>query len=165
MFIQAINNSHPGRRVTKPQYLLSLFIVVASVLAIQPTKAHAELTGDLEVKIPFQFYAGNAKLPAGEYRLHPLDDSDLSLVEISSADGSTSAIFQVQNTDANPNVSPDGELVFNKYGDRYFLTKLFEGGSSEGSKVVESRYEKTVSQQTVVAQEHVPAHHRKQNGK
>lgn len=165
MFVQTIDNSHTGRKVTKPQYLLSLFIAVASVLAIQPSKAHAEIIGDLEVKIPFQFYAGNAKLPAGEYRVHPLDDSDLTLIEISSADGSTSAIFQVQNTDANANVPAEGELVFNKYGDRYFLTKLFEGGSSEGSKVVESRYEKTVSQETVESQEYVPAHRGEQTGK
>jgi hypothetical protein len=34
------------------------------------------------------------KLPAGEYRVHVLDDSDLTVKEITSADGSTSALFK-----------------------------------------------------------------------
>jgi len=78
----------------------------------------------LTAKIPFQFHVGNAKLPAGEYRIHLLDDSDLTVTEITSADGSTSALFQVQNTDANATPAKT-ELVFNKYGNRYFLGERY----------------------------------------
>jgi len=43
----------------------------------------------VEFTIPFfQFHAGNAKLPAGNYRCTPLDNSDLSIMELSSVDGS-----------------------------------------------------------------------------
>jgi hypothetical protein len=36
-----------------------------------------------------------AKLPVGDYRVHVLvDDSDLTVKEITSADGSTSALFE-----------------------------------------------------------------------
>jgi len=50
--------------------------------------------------------------------VHPLDNSDLSIMEISGVDGSASALFQVRESDANtaPNKN---ELIFNKYGDRY----------------------------------------------
>jgi hypothetical protein len=50
-------------------------------------------------------------------------------------------------------------LIFNKYGNRYFLAKLFDEGEPDGSKVVESRYEKRIGQ-VAEAQEHVPANHR-----
>jgi len=55
-------------------------------------------------------------------------------------------------------------LIFNKYGDDYFLSKLYDEGNPSGSKVIESRYEKQISRGAVVAQEHVPVHHRTQQG-
>jgi hypothetical protein len=84
-------------------------------------------------------------------------------MEITSVDGSTSALFQVQESDANA-APAKSELIFNKYGNRYFLAKLFDEGNPSGSKVVESRYEKQVSKAAMEAQEHVPAHHRTQQG-
>jgi hypothetical protein len=163
MFSGAIDNFHAGRKVPRRQYLLPLFIAFVFALGIYPTKAQAQIIGDIEVNIPFQFHAGNAKLPAGQYRIHVLDDSDLSVMEISNADGSASALFQVQDAEANTTPGKS-ELIFNKYGNRYFLAKLFDAGNSSGSQVLESRYEKRISQQTMEAQEHVPARRRTQKG-
>jgi hypothetical protein len=79
-------------------------------------------------------------------------------MEITSADESTSALFEVQ--DEVDNATPaKNELIFNKYGNRYFLAKPFDGGSPNGSQVVKSRYEKRVSQTAAEAPAHVPAHH------
>jgi len=164
MFVQTIGNAYAGRTVGRPQYLLSLFTALVFALAIHPGKAQAQVTDDLEVKIPFQFHAGNAKLPAGNYRVHPLDNSDLSIMEISSVDGSASALFQVRETEAN-NTPNKNELIFNKYGDRYFLAGVFEVGTPSGSQVLESAYEKRVSGQATVAHEHVSASPRTQAGK
>ena len=159
MFIETINKSH-GRKV---QYLLTLFIAFVFALTIYASRAQAQIVGDLEVNIPFQFHAGNAKLPAGKYRVHVLDDSGLTVMEISSVDGSTAALFQVDSAEAN-STPAKSELIFNKYGDRYFLAKLFDEGDPNGSRVVESRYEKMVGQAAQEAQEHVPAHRRTQQG-
>ena len=95
--------------------------------------------------------------------LDVLDNSDLNIMEITSADGATSALFEVQGTQANS--SPvKSELIFDKYGNRYFLAKLFDEGNPSGSQVLESRYEKRISQAAAEGQEHVPAHHRGQQG-
>jgi hypothetical protein len=86
-----------------------------------------------------------------------LDDSDLTVTEITSADGSTSALFEVQ--DEVDNATPaKSELIFNKYGNRNFLAKLFDEGNPNGSQVVKSHYEKRVGQAAAEAQAHVPAH-------
>jgi hypothetical protein len=92
-----------------------------------------------------------------------LDGSDLTVMEISSADGSTSALFQVQDAEAN-STPAKSELIFNKYGSSYFLAKSFDEGNPSGSRILESRYEKRVSQEAVEAQTHVPAKHRGQQG-
>jgi len=161
MFIQTIDNTQPGHKGSSRKYLPPLIIAVAFVLGIYPSKAQAQVVGDLEVNIPFQFQAGNAKLPAGEYRIHVVGDSNLTEMRISAADDSTSTFFQVTETEAK-SAPTKSELIFNKYGDQYFLAKVFEEGSASGSEAIESRAEKAVSQQTMQAEEHVPAHRRVQ---
>ena len=161
MFTEAIDQVHPGHRDTKPFQLLSFFAVLVFALSLHPAKAHAQIIGELEVTVPFQFYAGNAKLPAGKYILHMLDNSDQRIMEISTADGSTSALFEVEDAEAN-SAPPKSELIFNKYGNRYFLARVFDEGNPDGSRVPESQYEKRVSQAATEAQEHVPAYHQGQ---
>ena len=163
MVIESIDKGYASHTGTRGHQLLSLFVALVLALTVSASKAKAQVTGDLEANIPFQFHVGNTKLPAGEYRIHPLDDSDLTVMEISSADGSISALFEVQSTDAKSGPAKS-ELIFNKYGDRYFLAKLFDEGDPSGSELAKSRYEKRISQQAVVAQEHVPAHRRAQRG-
>jgi len=137
MFVETTGNAQAGRKVTSRQYWLALFIAAASALTIIPSKAQAQIVDDIEVNVPFQFHAGNVKLPAGQYRIHPLDDSDLTVMEISTVDGSTSALFQVGDTKTDSTPAKT-EVIFNKYGDRYFLAKLFEEGGSSGSQVPQS---------------------------
>jgi hypothetical protein len=141
--------------------LFLLFTALAFSLTIFPSKAHAQIIGELDVTIPFQFHAGNTKLPAGKYIIRPIDNSDLTFMEISSEDGSISALFEVRDAEAN-SAPAKTELIFNKYGNRYFLAKLFDEANPNGSAVEESRYEKRVSQEAAEAQTHVPAHHRGQ---
>jgi hypothetical protein len=164
MFTEVINKVTANHKATRRHQLLKLFIAFIFALAIYPTQAHAQIIGDVEAKIPFQFHAGNTKFPAGEYRIHVLDNSDLSVMEISSMDGSVSALFQVQEAETNSDPAKT-ELIFNKYGNRYFLAKLFDEGNPSGSRVVESGYEKKVSQGAIAGQEHVSARHRTQQGK
>ena len=71
-------------------------------------------------------------------------------------DGSTAALFQVQETDAQTTPTKS-ELIFNKYGDQYFLAKLYDQGERIGSEVLKSRYELRISKNVAQAQEHVPA--------
>jgi len=165
MSIKSIERTHANYEGIRGNRLLLWLMFLVFALAICATKSDAQIIGDIDVNVPFGFHAGNTKLPAGDYHIHMLDNSDLTIMEITSADGSTSALFQVQEADAN-STPAKSELIFNKYGDRYFLSALFDEGNSIGSKVVESRYEKRVSQQNGSAQttqEHVPTRHQKGN--
>jgi len=118
--------------------LLSLFIALVFALTMYSSKAQAQIIGNLEADIPFQFHAGNTELPPGKYVIHILDNSDLTIMEISSADGKMSALFDVREAEANSTPARD-ELIFNKYGNRYFLAKLFDESNADGSAVIESR--------------------------
>jgi hypothetical protein len=160
MFTEAISwarTSHSWR--TRTRNLVLLFIALVFTTTIYQAETHAQIIGSLEVTIPFQFHAGDAKLPPGKYMIRTVDNTDLTIMEISSEDNSISALFEVRDAEANTTPAKS-ELIFNKYGNRYFLAKLFDEANPNGSAVSKSRYEKKVGQATTEAQAHVPAHHR-----
>jgi hypothetical protein len=161
MITELVEMTQACRSRTIARHLLLSFIALVFTLTLSPSKAHAQINGEIEATIPFQFHAGDTKLPAGKYVIHPLDNTDLTIMEISTEDGSTSALFEVR--DAKTISAPaKTELIFNKYGNRYFLAKLFDEGNPDGSTVDKSRYEKRVGQAAAEAQAHVPAHHKGQ---
>jgi hypothetical protein len=141
MSTEASNKATATHKTTRRHRLLSFFFALVFAPTIYPTQAHAQIIGDLEASIPFQFYVGDTKLPAGEYRIRMLDDSDLTVMQISSVDGSASAVFPVEQAEKNSGPTKS-ELIFHKYGNRHFLAKLFDQDNPDGSQVVESNYEK-----------------------
>jgi hypothetical protein len=165
MFTESIDKVTASHKATRRHHFLSLLIAFVFALMIYPTQVSAQIIGDVEANIPFQFHAGNTKFPAGQYRIHVLDNTDLSVIEISSMDDSISAVFQVRDAETKSDPTKT-ELIFNKYGNRYFLAELFDEGNPNGSQVLESQYEKRISQTTTrEAQQYVSARHRGQQGK
>jgi hypothetical protein len=165
MFNDTIHKMYTNQEGTVGRRLLPLFIGLVLAFAINPVKAHAQIADEdeIEADIPFQFHAGDAKLPPGKYTFRLISDSNPMILEISSVDGSASALIDVEGAWART-VSANTELIFNRYGNRYFLEKLFDKDKQDGNKVFESRYEKLINQAAAEGQEHVPAHHRKQQG-
>lgn len=142
--------------------ILCLILLTGFALTTFQQAAHAQIVGDLEFTVPFSFHAGDAKLPAGTYRVHVLDNEKLSVMEISSADGSVSALFDVNRTEANATPAKS-EVIFNRYGNRYFLSTMYNEGETTGTVAAKSRYEKrliSAEPEAQVAQLHVPARRR-----
>jgi hypothetical protein len=163
MFTGSIQKTETHKRKNGMQQILSFLVLPVFALTIFAGKASAQIVGELGADIPFQFHVGTRELPAGRYRVHVLDEASARIMEITSADGSTSALFEVQESDAK-SAPAQSELIFNKYGDDYFLSQLYDQGEPSGSELIESRYEKQISKGAVMAQEHVPAHHKMQQG-
>lgn len=146
--------------------LLSIMIMLGYLVAVGAGKAQAQVVGAVEADVPFAFHAGNAKFPAGKYSVKIRDDSNNEIMEITTADGRHSAIFQVRGTQAKTN-PPKTELVFNKYGDTYFLSEVFDEGNKDGSEVLESHYEKMMKKGGTMPEKHrIPGrHHLRQKNK
>ena len=141
----------------KKQMLMSVMILGLMVL-FNGRSAHAQDNGTVQADVPFTFYAGDTKFPAGKYTLKVLNDSDLTVIEISSTNGRMSALCQIEEArEENPSTS---ELVFNKFGDQYFLAKVLESGSSSGSALRESKYERRVEKNGIKAETRsIPTRH------
>jgi hypothetical protein len=141
--------------------LLPYFLTFIFAMSLWPARAQAQIVGNMKAEVPFQFHVGDRTLPAGDYIIHQLNDSDLKVMEISSADGKMSALFDVESAQAK--TTPEkSELIFNKYGDQYFLSELFDEGEVDGSKLVTSNAEKKASKESDAEVARVEAGHSQQ---
>ena len=104
----------------------------------------AQAQEPVAVNIPFDFVAGNTQLPAGEYMVKVTGPTN-TLILIARNDSTASAFM---NTNAAVKSEPQSEskLVFNRYGDRYFLSQVWEQGYSQGRQLLKSAREKEIAQ-------------------
>lgn len=93
---------------------LFVMLAIASAQAQTPSRA--------EVNIPFDFSAGTAKLKAGVYTVKRSTGTTLV---IRSLDGKTKALLNAPLTVGSRDAEPGQRLVFNKYGDQYFLSQIW----------------------------------------
>jgi hypothetical protein len=123
----------------KQSFLMAGLLVLSSMAATQVARAQESLV----VNIPFAFVAGNATLPAGEYRVQKRDRNWVLLIHCS--DPSESA-FVITNTAEAKELQSESKLVFNRYGKRYFLSQVWTAGSVRGRQLLKSPGEKEMAQ-------------------
>jgi hypothetical protein len=94
-------------------------------------------TLDLQATIPFEFRMGTSVMPAGAYDVH----YSQHLLILRTASRSKSAAMLVLPAERREAKSV-GTLVFNRYGNDYFLSQVWEAGSRAGSAIPPSKLEK-----------------------
>lgn len=120
---------------------LSLTVFAALLLALFALTTAGQITGSLTFETNFPFYAGNAKLPAGSYRIGPLPGEDQSALVIESSDGHHSVLVECIATQSeSPHAQSD--VTFKKYGDADFLNLIWVQGQNSGMEILPSKAEK-----------------------
>ena len=121
-----------------------IFVVTSLLflsLMIVAQVAHAQ--EPMVVNIPFEFVAGNVTLPAGEYLVEKLEKNSV-VVFTHRNQPDISAIVMTIASQANASPS-DSKLVFNRYGNLYFLSQFWSAGSSRGQLLLKSAREEEIS--------------------
>jgi len=120
----------------KSQLLLGvLFGLILGALG--GVSAQAQSDHSLAAKIPFAFWVQQEKFPAGEYVVGPLQHGYLRL----HSRGSVSVILHVLPNYSRPNLGPKGKLIFDRYGDHYFLREAWIPSSDFGMNFLPSKIE------------------------
>jgi hypothetical protein len=101
----------------------------------------AGLSGRVTAEIPFDFTVGSVEFKAGKYSVGRLSDSNSgSVLIIRGEDNGAVANFNVNK--ATDNGSSQARLIFRRYGNQYFLAKVFDGHSGEGAEFQKSKAER-----------------------
>jgi hypothetical protein len=115
--------------------LLSLLLVADSAIA---------QTIHVRANIPFNFAVGNKTLPAGTYDVGTIGNGNTKVLLLQSRDSNSSMMV---GSNAAQNLEPANKtkLVFNQYGDRYFLSQIWVVGETRGHQLQKSSREKEVA--------------------
>jgi len=129
----------------------SIGVVLTVLTALS---AQAQITTKLTFTTTFPFYAGDANMPAGEYQVTENKNTGQLLLQTTSA--SHSAFLTARRTKADQ-ARAQSEITFKKYGDIYFLNRIWMQGRRSGFKVLPSKFEQTQAKQTTGTEQQVPA--------
>jgi hypothetical protein len=118
--------------------LLGILIILAGSLLISVPNTYAQTA--TTATVPFAFTVGQSEMPAGTYTLTRFSDSAIVVRDSNTAKGVVSLFLlgQASNSDSTP------RLVFNKYGDKYFLSQVSPGSGKSVMQLPASKLEKEV---------------------
>jgi hypothetical protein len=116
-------------------------IVPLGVLALFATSI-LSAQQNVEVQVPFSFRVGDSIMPAGSYSVD--HSRHTSILLIRSTDGKSSATVMTNATQAK-DVRTQDQLVFNRYGDEYFLSQVWRSGYSLGRQLVPTHSERELA--------------------
>ena len=122
----------------KHAYQVLIALTLFAGLMVPATQAQSIM---LKADIPFDFVVGEKRLPSGEYHVKSLNQ----VTQIQSKDAHSTAIVLTTGMQAGK-IADAGKLVFNRYGDQYFLSKIWAPSSDMGRELSKSRLEREVAQ-------------------
>jgi hypothetical protein len=125
------------------------FAVLGLLVALGVQSAAAQSAKRwLILKAPFSFTVERQQLPAGEYRVQLHD----GYLRIQSVDGKTGAnVITIPVAGKSP--EGHGQVVFHRYGEKYFLAQVWTPSHETGRQTLESRDEvELAKQQKMLAQ-------------
>jgi hypothetical protein len=111
-------------------------------LALPMFAQHAEL---MKIDVPFNFIVENQRMPEGRYTVQPIQNGALL---IRSADGKH--VCTVLSLPAQlATTATESQVVFNRYGDHYFLAQLWMQGQNSGREVLKGRAESELARKGI----------------
>ena len=127
-------------------------IVATAFLALAITApVCAQLPGTaMRANIPFDFIVNGKTLPAGNYEVKRLNDEPEGLIIRSVDNKHDHAVFETESTQQN-RMPRNDQIVFDRYGDTYFLSEVLTGGMETGRRLAPTRAERELKRETQMA--------------
>jgi hypothetical protein len=121
-------------RFTRNTALVGVIVAAAVAFLSAPIPANAQSVA-MKVSIPFEFRVANLTLPAGTYIVQRMGDA----LRIADRNGHTATVISTSVTSRS--VGSKNEIVFNQYGDLYFLTEARWQGYNSARGLMKSKAE------------------------
>ena len=96
----------------------------------------------VKANVPFDFMVGSRLLPAGNYEFATI--SQTGVLRVMSESGSTSAMA-ASSADHDGGSRSVVSVEFHRYGNEYFLYKVWNGGATYGREIPASRTERELT--------------------
>jgi hypothetical protein len=126
---------------TRSRVAIGAALLTASFFVFSVASAQG-LSDRMKATIPFGFYVGDQLLPAGEYEVRTVTGG---VARLYNSETNTSATFNTVRLSNPIQGSASGKLVFNRYGDDYFLSQMWWTGQQDGLQPLPSKRERELA--------------------
>jgi hypothetical protein len=113
-----------------------LACALGAVAMVSTSQAFAQ-GGEMRVNVPFAFHNGSQVLPAGVYTVS-IQSQHMIMLRGYSRSG-----FVTANPESG-RAAAKGKLIFQRYGNEYFLREVWPAESNTGEKCTKSKLEREV---------------------
>ncbi len=121
--------------------LLSLVVVCCLGFSSAIAASSSLFSFRIKADIPFDFQIGKKKMPKGDYIIESVNDSGTVLIRREKG-GKAVNIMTIKDKHTDKHKS---KLMFRRYGDQYFLARIWDGSSESVLKIEKSSAEKKVA--------------------
>jgi frataxin-like iron-binding protein CyaY len=135
------------KEIKMKKKMITFLAVAMFAMTLAVASVHAQNAGSLSVTVPFQFAAAGKTLPAGDYYVHRTLDGARVIVRIESKDGSISVYTQTHGVQTRQ-IQDESKLVFNKYGEQFYLSQVWAAGRSTGEELTRTSQERVLRHET-----------------
>jgi len=135
----SLSKEQNGREEMRKNLLIAVMSFVLSISGL--TTARAQVVDTVEADIPFGFTINDTTMPAGEYTIKRVSAENPNVMVISSKEGHRNELFVVNSAQAKSEPQQT-ELLFDRVGDQYFLSEIFESWDVNGVKLPKPRSER-----------------------
>ena len=130
------------KKIFRAALTCSLLTVVVAATA------YAQLPGTaVRATIPFDFSVRGKILPAGDYEIRRITDEPGGLIISSLNDKHERILFDTAPVQAR-RITSRAEIIFQRYGDSYFLSEVFAGGLQTGRELFPSHEERMLKRES-----------------
>ena len=130
------------KNLIKGATMFLLLVTLSLVTAV--VSAHAQGSQTEYADIPFDFKAGDQELPAGRYQVTKVSNGEA--VTVRSLENSVSVV-KLTNHLQQLNPAKTSKLVFNHYGNQYFLSEVWIAGRTQGQQIRKTNTEKAIERE------------------
>jgi len=117
-------------------------MILGALLPVMATRAVAQ-NNELVADIPFNFTVCTQQMPAGKYRVRPLTSATTNVLLVHSEDNQSAELACTHDVQSTGPTS-GGKLIFNRYGNQYFLSELWFPGETTGHELSKSEREQAI---------------------
>ncbi|HEV7681610.1 MAG TPA: hypothetical protein VGO68_05775 [Pyrinomonadaceae bacterium] len=129
----------------KKQFQMVVTIIALLIIAgVSSANAQTQPRVQLNLTIPFAFTIGDRVMPAGDYAVRCTNpSSDAKVLQLTN--GRESVLLRTNTVSGKS--EDNAKLVFNRYGDQYFLAQVWLASDADGMQALKSRTEKRLARE------------------
>ena len=128
----------------------TIFLVMLAVGTV-----HADPDRQVRAEVPFDFMVGNKAYPAGTYAVEYTDPQGVFVVQIGEDERRRTVLWS-NTVPAKSGQDSSPKLIFDRYGDQYFLTQVWAGKDIGGRELRKLHRERELAKEYLAKYISVP---------